>query len=390
MSRVLHLIASSRGGGAGHVLDLAPGLARSGFDVQVAMPEDGGHVARQDFEAAGIPFQGVEIATGLSWSALRQIRELVRGVDILHVHGARAALFGRLAAASLGKQRPRLIYTIHGFAAVHYAMPKRWVLLTLERVLARVTDMWICVANAECTALLAAGIADARRVHVVWNGIHVERFSASQASREQVCKELGLPHDAFLATTVVRLYRPRDFQTLLLAFSSIAQALPQAHLLIVGDGPLRDEVEQRTISLGLQSRVHLLGMRRDVPQLLSVTNVFVLSSKGWEGLPLTVLEAMAASVPVVASDVGGTGEAVVDGHTGYLFAPGDACQLAAHVLALASDPSLAQHLGHNGLLRAQEHFTLQRMIRETATLYKQVLVDTRSLKHNAGIHCRKG
>ncbi len=114
-------------------------------------------------------------------------------------------------------------------------------------------------------------------------------------------------------------------------------------------------------------------MRRDVPQILRATDVLVLSSKSWEGLPLTVLEAMASSLPVVASDVGGTREAIVDGETGLLFPPGDAMALAQGVLSLAGDRLLAQQMGQRGLARVKEHFTFQRMACETATLYEQLL-----------------
>jgi glycosyltransferase involved in cell wall biosynthesis len=369
--RVLELVASSRGGGAVHVRDLTLGLDPTHFAAQVAMPQDGGNVLQEDF--ATIPFHQVDISGGLSPQALRQIRFLAEGLDILHVHGARAAFFGRLAAMSMGGRRPRVVYTIHGFAAPHYPPPKRQALLFLERWLARLTDAWICVSHAERDALLAAGIADAPRIRVIWNAIDLARFPDIQNQRREVRIAINVPADAFLVTTVCRLYRPRDFQTLLCAFRRVRDALPQAQLLIVGDGPLRAQIAQWVESLGLQDQVHLLGMRSDVPQLLAATDVFILSSRGWEGLPLTVLEAMASSLPVVASDVGGTGEAVIHQQTGYLFPPGDVAALADHLQTLASDPALARQMGRYGLARVNEFFTIQRMVRETAELYEQLL-----------------
>ena len=114
-------------------------------------------------------------------------------------------------------------------------------------------------------------------------------------------------------------------------------------------------------------------MRHDVPQLLRATDVFVLSSKGWEGLPLTVLEAMASSLPVVASDVGGTREAVVDRQTGYLFPSGDVAALAHCVRTLANDPILARQMGRSGLARVKQFFTLQRMVSDISALYEKVM-----------------
>jgi glycosyltransferase involved in cell wall biosynthesis len=333
------------------------------------MPLDGGNVTAEDF--ADLPFHEVDIAAGFSLEAVRRIRALASEVDIVHMHGARAALFGRLAA--LGKGRPRVVYSIHGFAAPHYRWPKRQMLLFLEWWLGRVTDLWVCVSRAERDALLAAGLYDPNRVRVVLNGIDWRKFAGWSAQRQQTRQSIGIPTDAFVVTTVCRLYRPRDFYTLLEAFRGVRAALHDAHLLIVGDGPQRAQVEGWITSLSLQTSVHLLGLRRDVPQILGATDVFVLSSRGWEGLPLTVLEAMASGLPVVASDVGGTREAVTHQETGYLFAPGDVAALSAHVLGLATEPLLAKQMGQRGLARVRELFILERMARETADLYEQVL-----------------
>ncbi len=385
---VLQLVASSRGGGAVHVRDLTLGLDRSHFAPQVAMPEDGGNVSRADFLAAGIPFHAVDIAAGFSLRALRQLRLLAAEVDILHVHGARAALFGRLAAISLGRQRPLVIYTIHGLAAPHYPAPRRQFLLAVERCLADCTGQWICVSNAERESLLRADLADHRRTVVIWNGIEVTPFTNARKYRDSARSELDIPHDAFVLSTVCRLYRPRDFPTLLRAFRVVQRTMSQAHLLVVGDGPLRMQVEKDIASLSLQEHVRVLGMRRDVPQILGATDLFVLSSRGWEGLPLSVLEAMAASLPVVASDVGGTREAVMDGQTGYLFAPGDAATLAQRLQCLAEDPVLAQHMGQQGRVRVREHFTRGRMVRETAGLYGRLLGHELDNRETSVLHDR--
>ena len=370
---VLELVASSRGGGAAHVRDLARGMDRARFGVQVGMAQDGGNVQQEDFEAAGIPLHNLNIASGFSLTAVAELRGLLPTFRILHVHGARAALFGRLAVLSLRQPRPRVVYSIHGFAAPHYPPPRRQVLLTVEHALAPATDQWVCVSLAERDALLAAGVADPARVRVIWNGIDTTRFARGGIDSQRSRPALGLPTDAYVVTTICRLFRPRDFGTLLEAFRQVLDRLPRAHLLIVGDGPLRADIEGRIEALHLESHVHLLGIRRDVPQLLGITDVLTLSSRGWEGLPLTVLEAMASSVPVVASDVGGTREALVDGETGYLFAPGDAPALARRILTLAARPELAQEMGCRGLRRVREHFTVQRMVNETMALYEKLL-----------------
>jgi len=373
--RLLHLVASSRGGGAAHVRDLALGLDPVCFAVQVAMPEDSGNVRREDFEAAGVPFHRVDIAAGFSLQALWRIRRLAARVDVLHVHGARAALFGRLAAASLGRRRPSLVYTIHGFAAPHYSQPRRGLLLALELALAPLTDHFIAVCQAEREALLAAGVARYEQVQVVWNGIHVTRFQDVRLDRVAWRATLGVPSGAFLITTICRLYRPRDFETLLRAFRLVADTCSTAHLLIVGDGPLRPQVEQQISALSLAQRVTLPGWRDDLPAVYAASDVYVLTTWGWEGLPLTVLEAMAASLPVVATGAGGVPEAVVDGGTGLLVARHDVNGLTGALRTLIERPERRKAMGAAGRARVESHFTAEQMVAQTAVVYEQLLRD---------------
>lgn len=371
--RVLLLVASCRGGGASHVRDLALGVDSARFSVEVAMPEDGGNVGREDFDQSGIPFHRVDIAEGLSLRALHRIRHLIARVDILHVHGARAAFFGRLAGASLGTRRPRIVYTIHGLAAPHYRHPRSGLLLGVERGLACLTDRFIAVSRSEREALLAASIARPERVSVVWNGIDVARFGATAADRAAQRAAIGVPGDARLVTTVCRLYKPRDFETLLAAFQEVVRARPSAWLLIVGDGPYRAQIETRIHALGNTPNAKLAGFRNDIPQILYASDIFVLSTALWEGLPLTVLEAMASGLPVVASDVGGIGEAVLHQETGFLVPPRSPTHLREALLNLVDDDQKAEVMGRMGRKRVVEHFTLRRMAWETMAIYEGLL-----------------
>lgn len=369
---ILLLVASSRGGGATHVRDLALGLDPARFAVQVAMTEDGGNVRREDFEVAGVPFHQVDIATGFSLQALWHIRRLAAGVDILHVHGARAALFGRLAAASLGRRCPRLVYTIHGFAVPHYPQPRRGLLLTIERALAPLTDRFIAVCRAEREALLAVNVGHPEMAQVVWNGVHVARFQNIRLDRPAWRAALSIPLGALLITTICRLYKPRDFETLLRAFRLVADAYSTAHLLIVGDGPLRPQIEQQIGALSLSQQVTLSGWRGDLPDVYAASDVYVLTTWGWEGLPLTVLEAMSAGLPVVATGAGGVPEAVVDGETGLLVARHDVERLAEALRTLIEHPVQRRTMGAAGRARAEIHFTIEHMVAKTTTIYAKL------------------
>ncbi len=377
---VLQIVASSRGGGAEHVRCLTKGLDKSRFDTSVAMSENGGHVTARDFEELEIDFLPLNIAEGFPPAELIKLRRFIkeRGVKVVHCHGARAALFGRLAASSLLWKRPKIVFSVHGFATVHYSLLRRTVLLWLERILGLFTDVIICVSHAEREAFMKARLVSSDKIQMISYGIELDRFEGVTVDRETQREELGIPIDAFLLTTICRLYRPRDFDTLLGAFKRVSQEVPHARLLIVGDGPLRPKVERLIEELGLDARVILAGVRRDVPEILAATDVFTLTSGGWEGLPLTILEAMASAVPVVATDVGGTGEAVVDGETGFLVPLRNPEMLAQAITAMAQDLSLAQRMGQKGLRRARELFTLRRMVSKITAVYEALV---------KGAHC---
>lgn len=374
MSRpaVLEVVASSRGGGAVHVRDLALGLAARGYAVTVAMPADDGQVSAASFAGSDVSWVELPLQAGLSWQALAALRGLAARCHLLHAHGARAALYARLAAASLGRRRPPVLYTIHGFAAPHYGWARRSLLLGLEALLRPWTTRVIAVSQAEREAFLAATPYRPEEVEVIHNGIALTPDDAPWSPREAARRALGLPVDEPLLITVCRLYRPRDLPTLLRALRLCQQRLP-CRLLIVGDGPDRPQVEAEIAALGLQGRALLLGFRDDVRALLRASDLFVLSTALWEGLPLTVLEAMDAARPVVASRVGGIVEAVLPGETGLLTPPRDAQALAQALLTLLTDPPLATRMGQAGRRRVVERFGSARMIGETEALYRLLL-----------------
>jgi glycosyltransferase involved in cell wall biosynthesis len=339
------------------------------------MPEDGGHVTAADFTDYSVPFHRLDMASGPSLTALLKLRGLLRekGFDILHCHGARAAFYGRVAAAPLGGERPRIVYTIHGFAAPHYALPKRTILLGIERVLTPLTDAVICVSGAERKGFLAAGFGPPERLHLVRYGIDTARFRDAVVDRAEQRAALDVPVDAPLVTTICRLYRPRDFETLLSGFAMVRAESPNVHLLIVGDGPYRKRIEALISRLSLVPYVTLAGFRRDTPQILAVSDIFVLSTALWEGLPLTILEAMSSELPVVASDVGGIREEIIHQETGIVVPPKNPVALSEALLALLSDEQRASAMGSQGRLRVEKLFALDRMARETTAIYESLI-----------------
>jgi glycosyltransferase involved in cell wall biosynthesis len=330
-------------------------------------------LSRCDFEAHGTSFNPVRAGAAAMVERTFAIRGLAAAADVVHAHGARAALPARAAVASLGRSRPRLVYSIHGFAAPFYRQPRRGLLLALERLLSRHTDRFIAVCDAERSAIVEAGIAEPQRISVVKNAIDPARVQTPASLRPALRQSFGIAGDGFVLASVSRLHRPRDFESLLEAFRRVAERFADARLLVAGDGPERAAVERRIRILSLESRVTLLGWQPDVARVYGASDACVLTSSGWEGLPLSLLEAMAAGLPVVATQAGGTLEAV-DPEVSGLVVPRRSPEALAHALCrLASDPGLRRRMGEAGRRRATLEFSLARMVQETEAVYDQVL-----------------
>lgn len=369
---VLQLVPSSTGGGATHVRDLALGLDSTEFDVRVAMPEDSGSVTRADFE--NLPFHPVSIESGFSFGALRALRKLCRDVDIVHVHGARAAYIGRLANIGL---KTKLVYSVHGFTAPHYRFPKSTVLIGIEKTLAPLTDLMITVSHAEDRNVVAGGINVQNR-QVVWYGVDLERFQRPTKSKEEVRKSLGVLETDVLLSIVCRLFYPRDFDTLLrairhISFQQVVNESQIAKLLIVGDGPWHDDITEKITQLGLQEHVILAGRRRDIPDLLAASDVYVLTSTGGDGMPISIMEAMAAGLPVVATDSDGIPEEVLHEETGLLVKKGDVRDLANALRKVVDSADLRQKYGSAGQKYANENFARHIMVEKIADCYRQLM-----------------
>jgi glycosyltransferase involved in cell wall biosynthesis len=249
----------------------------------------------------------------------------------------------------------------------------RRLYILLERATQRFTARLIVVSPRDAEKGLSDGIVTPAKYVTIRSGIELARFRQPSRPREAVRAELGIPQDAPVVGTVTRLSlqkAPLDFVN---AAAHVAARWPDVHFVVVGDGLLRAEVEARVAALELADRVHLTGLRRDVPDLMHSFDLFALTSL-WEGLPRVLPQAMAANLPIVATAVDGNAEAVTDGVNGFLTPPGDPQAMAAAWLRLLDDPSLARRMGKAGQVRAEE-FGARKMVRDIAVLYEALLED---------------
>lgn len=359
-----YMITRTQAGGAQvHLLDLVTGFRRAAAITVLAGSEDGeGHLGAA-LKGLGTRFEMLTrlrqpIRPAADLAAFFECRRILRRMrpDLLHCHSSKAGVIGRLAARAL--QIPT-IFTAHGFAFSPGVPPaRRLVALMMEALGGRVGDAIIAVSNYDKELAVRHHVASPDRIRVVHNGVPdvAERASPDRSPPKVIM--------------VGRFARQKD-QALLIRALAPLQGLPW-ECTFVGEGPTEVSCRALAKALGLDGRMHFLGTRGDVPRLLAEHQVLVLASN-WEGLPLSVLEAMRAGLPVVASDVGGTREAVVDGETGYLVPRGDVEALKDRLERLLGDPDLRKRMGLAGRTRYERNFTVELMLRGTWEVYREVL-----------------
>jgi glycosyltransferase involved in cell wall biosynthesis len=262
---------------------------------------------------------------------------------------------------------PPILFTEHGRHFPDYPRPKR---IFANRFLLKPTDRVTAVGNYVRQLLIANERIAPNRITVVHNGIDPDRFASTD--RTQARQLLSLADDELAILHVARFHPVKDHATALRAFSRIVTQSPRARLILVGDGAQRPTIEALVRELSLHHHVRLLGVRDDIPQLLLAADLFILTSLS-EGISVTLLEAMAARLPIAATDVGGNSEVVDHNHTGLLSPRSDDQALASNLLTLLNDPALRQRMGNAGRQRLLDHFTQDKMHHAYAGIYQQMI-----------------
>jgi glycosyltransferase involved in cell wall biosynthesis len=286
--------------------------------------------------------------------------------DLLHTHSSKAGIVGRLAAARAGSPS-RVVHHVHGWS-FNTTQP-RWIrkaYVLLERMAARPGFVILSCSEATDAQGRRERIGRDEDRRVVPYGID-RRQNLRRRSPEHVRRALGAGSRDVVFLQVGNLKPQKDPLTFARGAVLASKRLRRAHFWIAGDGPLRSEVERIAREGGIADRLKVLGWRRDVPDLLAAADVLVLTSR-FEGLPIAVLRGMAAGLPVVATAVDGTPEAVADGESGLLLAPGDVRALSESLVSLGRDPARRRAMGHAGRVRSAA-FTEERASLETLSVY---------------------
>lgn len=362
--RILQVIPTlDRSGAEKQLALLAAGLPRDEFDTHVAVLTRDGPL-RADLERAKVPTTLIGKRWKVDPGAYLRLKRLIERLrpDLVHTWLFAAHCYGRVAASRAGV--PRVV------AGERCVDPwKRWHELAIDRRLARRTDRIVVNSSGVRDFYTQAGIP-AEKFTIIPNG--VEGAAPFPYSRAETRSELGLPSDAKLIAAIGRLWPQKKVDVLIWATDLLKTIRDDVHLLVLGDGPLRARLERFARQARVDDRVHFLGRRDDVPKLLPACDMLWLASE-FEGLPNVILEAMAAGLPVVATDIPGNRDLVTPEQTGYLVPLGDRAAFARMGLKIIESPELASRLGAAGKRRAKEEFSVAGMISAHVALYRELL-----------------
>jgi glycosyltransferase involved in cell wall biosynthesis len=287
--------------------------------------------------------------------------------DVIHTHSSKAGILGRAAARLAGV--PHVVHTVHGWGfhdRMHPLLKRTYVIL--ERLLQPRTSTLVSVSNKTTRVGLEEGIGGPSDYSLIRSGIPLGRFSPDRERGAGIRSRLGLEADDIVVGSVGRLSPQKNPHDFVRVAGLLSRGRTGLRFVYVGDGPMRGEIEAAIESAGLSDRVHLLGIRDDVPDVLRAMDVFILTSL-WEGLPRVVLQALATGVPVVAYDTAGIEEAVHEGANGHLVAPGDVDDMVSKLGPIVDDREFRDRLSAAAAGGFEASFTEDAMIRDLEDLY---------------------
>ncbi len=370
---ICHVIHAMGVGGAEVLVDQMVRLLSNEFHCVVAVLDEIGDIGER-LRLDGFTVEHLNRQPGIDRGCAKRLKEFAdrEGAEILHAHQY-TPFFQSMLSRGLFGRRP-VVFTEHGRHYPDLPSRKRWI---VNRLMLRSCDRLIGCGGAVRQALIDNEGLPESRVEVIYNGIDLKSLGKpSDDARERIRAEFGYASTDFVAVLVARLHELKDHQTALRAIDAARKQIPGLRLLLAGNGDQRAAIEQTIGERGLQQTVTLAGTRKDVADLLAASDVFLMSSIS-EGIPLTVIEAMAARRPVVSTAVGGIPELVEHGVTGFLAPSRDDVSLAAALIKLYRNPVLCERMANVAAQRAFDNFSLDGMLNGYRDVYGEVLNGSR-------------
>jgi sugar transferase (PEP-CTERM/EpsH1 system associated) len=361
--KIMHVLLSLEYGGAEKVaVNLIKKMQKDGFEFSVCVLDKSGGLRDElngNIQVECAHRKGMDLT--LPFRLTKVIKEF--SPDIIHMHNSTPFLYGVIAARLAGIKK--IVVTQHG----SITKESKKMQFMLKRISGMINKT-VAVSKDIEKYIKDTYKINGNKLELIINGIDEEIYKKDEGKRKEDRKKLGL-EDKFVIGHVARLSPEKDQNTLIEAFSKVAKEIDKARLVIVGDGPLKDSLRLNVKSLKLQDKVLFSGSRSDVQDIMKIFDVFVLSSVR-EGTPLTLLEAMATELPIVATNVGGNPDVVRNGENGLLVSPGNPDMLAEKIVYLYKNPELRDKMGKAGRKRVIEEFGLSKMAERYMKIYREL------------------
>jgi len=375
---VTHIVEAFVGGVRRHILDLLWGLPLERFEQRLICSVEREPSCRallselvyEGFDVLEVPMVR-RISPLQDLHCLRQIRQLLREQppDIVHTHSAKAGFLGRHAASQACSAR--IVHTPHVLPfQTRVSSLAVWMYRKLERYAGRRTDAMIALSEYQAGLMEWARLVPAERVRVIRNGIDPAAMQV-EVDRNSLRSQLDIPPEAVVIIALGNLRPQKGYDTLVAAAPMVMEREPRACFLIAGAGEAADDIAAQIEAAELYPFVRMLGWREDVPELLAISDLFVMPSL-WEGCPYALLEAMSAGVPVVASDIPGINDVIADGQSGWLTPSGRPDDLAATILVALGNDRASQSMAQEARQLVASDFSLDAMLEQTAALYEEL------------------
>jgi glycosyltransferase involved in cell wall biosynthesis len=359
-------------------------LLSRNLSVEVACSPDSDveKLQQQGYTIHPIPIDR-KISPVLNIKSIYALVNLIRKnqYDLVHVHTPIAAILGRVAAKIAGVKR--IVYTSHGLPFHDRSSPKEYTLYSnVEKFAALLTDLILSQNHEDIATAKKLGLCPPEKIAYLGNGVDIDRFKCDRldpAHQAQLRKSLGIPDTANLIIgTIGRLTRKKGSGYLIEATAKLVSQFPNLHVLIIGGEfstdpePFHTEITEQIRSLGIQNNVTLTGIRQDIPEILGLLDIFTLPTFTHEGLPRSIVEAMSMGLPVVATNIRGCREAVIDGETGLIVPPQDSEKLAEALGKLLFNAELRQAYGKAGRQRVETEYDERLVFQRLAEYYQKL------------------
>lgn len=373
MKKVLIICEAIGGGVRKHIIDLLLNSDNSKFSKYILYSETGAdHIFKEninELEKNGVKLYSINhfvnhISLKDDFKALIKIIKVLKKEkpDIVHCHSSKAGALGRIAAKYCRIEK--IIYTPHAYAFQSDTLGKikKKLYILIEKLLGKITDLTVNVSEGERQSALDYKILNKSKSVVVYNGIHNYNIAAISAKKK----------DKIIIGTTMRMEVQKDPLTFVEIAKSVILKYPNVEFIFVGDGSLKQELEESIVKNNLEGHVKLLGFRKNIIDIVETFDIYLITSL-YEGLPYSILEALGLGKPIVATNVTGNNEIVIEDYNGLLFEPRNAVQGAEKIELLLNNSTLRNFYGRNSRKLYEDHFTIEKMLESLDQIYENTI-----------------